>query len=281
MRSEDSQLDKEHEAQNILELDWTHLDIYALQEKLTLKIAEGSLLHGSNNGDISQLEPHYARDGFSHKGEATAVFATDNPLIALARGVAGKNLIGWTGHIFFDVQSIKHSSLPGFIYLVPNEVFEPHIGDDSEYLSYVSVVPSTRIKVSYEAVSSIFRTHDEHLEVINKETGLVMPEKIRASDIDVSLLTLKTALELSDIMDYDTNPNSKGFNRFIRLSNYSQSLTPVISRIREMATPKQKNLARQVYKRWELVSYGIYQAPPMALSSYLAVRDMMDSLKEI
>ena len=268
------------EENRTVEYDWRALDIYALQERLTGLIDKGKLLHGSHENNLTVLIPKYSEDAMEHKGAATAVFATDQPLIAMAKGVAGRSLVGWTRQVFFELDDGK---LPdyGLIYVLSNNGFEPHLNDSSEYLSTNSVVPEAKIVISSNAVRPIFRSRTEVLESMDMLNATIKANSVRNSDVDVALLTFQNQLTLCPFVDGETNMFDLRYQNFERLKNYAEPLAPVFERVHEIATPKQREIARNVYKRWEQVCYGVYDGPPTAVETYTRVLPLMQKLKNV
>jgi hypothetical protein len=229
----------------------THLDLPELQNALTTKIKEGTVLHGSSRGDLTILQPATSHDAYEHKDTSTAVFATDQPLIALSRGVAGNNMQRWTQQVIFGVNNLTQDNPYGYVYVLPEQGFVPHPNDLSEYLSANPVTPLARMKVSSQSVVPLFRTMEEVDEDINQETGLLDPERVRESDITAALLTLRNMFQLIDYIDYDFIMDSQKGDRLQRLALLTITLKPVLNQFHRLANDEQKIIAREVSQRSE------------------------------
>src|SRR3989344_728925 len=100
--------------QNILEIDASSESLFELSDRCTAFIRQGYLLHGTTLADLEELEPKESVDTLKEQAE-TAVFATDQPTIAMARAVAGNNLEVWTRQVLFGVKDLK--ALQDFGYI--------------------------------------------------------------------------------------------------------------------------------------------------------------------
>jgi hypothetical protein len=227
------------------------------------------LLHGTRYASLSTLTPQYSVDTFEHKGARTAVFATDQPLIALARGAAGNSLSIWTKQVFFGYKDQPDFSQPGYIYLLPRTQFNQHPNDKSEYLSPDEVMAVKKIRFDSTVMQPLLRPSQDVYDALDPVTGLIREDKIRESDITAALLTSRNLLSLCGVIDYATDPMSLQMDYFARLANILPTLDPVLKQIKQKGTSEQRALANNIYRHFDHHTSGdIYGAHGLAQDLY-------------
>jgi len=117
----------------------------------------GYIFHGSNNSNITVLEPRPTFDPTSSENTDTAVFATDDIVWATIFGVWGGHT-GWktssngSGKVLATIKAVEKRNVEkstGCIYVLSKESFgEPNQG--RQFKSHAKVNPLTKITVNLQ-----------------------------------------------------------------------------------------------------------------------------------
>lgn len=264
----------EHVPSPTVEIDLTHLSLPDLQDHLSgllagktnefgVPIGSRYLLHGSAIPGLDALDPNGSYDGAKDR-TLTAVFATDQPVVATVRAVAGAHLMEWVHASFFAINCTPGElSESGYIYVLERSDFEQDAEDPAEYVSFGRVQAVQRIKVSGEPVRSIVRTQDEFkTEMVypaDSKTPYLEPDHVRRGDILVALLTLRNMLRQSGRIDYTTTADSEEFSMFQRIPAFLLLYAPLFEEYGTL-DPELRSLLTSTISTFETVTAGIYEA---------------------
>lgn len=144
---------------------------YSKAEFLAWLVSKGYLLHGSNNLEITELQPHQANDASKDFGNMNAVYAVEDPILPIFYAIQNHNFTGYviseheniqkngktTREYSFEFKGILSDPEAGLwsdgaVYILPKKTFiqgKNDIGEpENEWASKLPVVPLGKIKVS-------------------------------------------------------------------------------------------------------------------------------------
>lgn len=222
-----------------------HASLSEVVALLTRKLQEGYLLHGSQVADIAILTPRASYDGFRNE-TYTAVFATDQPLIALIRAIAGDRLTGWTRQTVFIVRQLPESA-SGYIYLIPATLAVQNPQDEAEYHYYEAVEPSECIHL-INCMECL-----ELLRMQGQDT-----ESITTGDMKAALLTIQCMIERIGYIDHAFDTDSK-YPLVKRLDDLCYHLEAVLQAIVQCHQEDIMALSKEVYGIYDLNVRSSYE----------------------
>lgn len=212
---------------------------------LTRKLQEGYLLHGRSSGYRQILPPRASYNGFLDE-RVTAVFATDQPLVALVRAIAGDRLTGWTRQTVFIVKQLPEEA-SGYIYLIDAAHAVKNPQDEAEYHYYEAVEP-------FECIHVINCT--ECLELLR--TQVQDTESVTVGDMKASLLTIRCMIERIGYVDHAFDTDSK-YPLVKRLDDLCYRLETVIQAIVQCHQEDVAMLSKEVYGLYDLNVRSSYE----------------------
>lgn len=239
----------------IQELDLSGKSLPQLQIELTKIMKTGKLIHGSRTPDISQLEPQLAHD--NRKGDYKAVFASYDPLLALAFGTMDGNYLVQKKHILFFADQNITPHEHGYVYVLPNTSFTPHPDSRNEFVSEFAVRPDLKIKFDTKSVRPLIRDYKDAILDANAD---IVPAEIRQIDMQASLLCMRNLLELTGFVDDRTDGYSPSFAFLNRLATVTEDLAPVLKQIKITGDESNKQLAKSVFKLYMDCTYDAYNS---------------------
>lgn len=223
----------------------TILESVSLSEIVTLltrKLQEGFLLHGSQTAGVTTLTPRASYDAFRDE-TYTAVFATDQPLIALIRAIAGQRLTGWTRQTVFIVKQLPEVA-SGYVYLIDAAHAVQNPQDKAEYHYYEAVDP-------VECIHVINCT--ECLELLR--TQVQDTESVTVGDMKAALLTIRSMIERIGYIDHAFDTDRK-YPLVKRLEDLCYRLEAVIQAIVQCRQEDVAMLANEVYGLYDRYTQG-------------------------
>jgi hypothetical protein len=227
---------QEQEFGNDIEtIDLRKEDLSEVVRALSKCVVEDKLLlHGTRVPALSILTPSFDAD----KLKREALFATDNPLVALARACGGQDVVSWNRYLQFvikDEEARNRVSGDGYIYLIDKQGMEGLTDDPSEFVAF-DAKPATKVLiVNAEIMKEVFRTPDM-LQAQTDNSGMWKKESLKKEDkiIASELLNHSARLFLAETVEDDRGEITKQkLDCLKRFRDMLRNLAPIITSLGE------------------------------------------------
>jgi hypothetical protein len=250
------------------QVDLTGMDFIKVHQNLTNWVKKGYILHGSSRDAIETLEPSEAQFGKDGR-RIKAVFATDDPTIAIARSVAGKDLLAWSQQILLIVDE-EQTTFPanGYVYLCHKDQFRKDIDDPSEYFMLDSINPAKIVKLDSSIIEPFFRSasKDDYLRFQGLSLDQIVKGEFRQSDATLALLAINNLFEQAGYIDEQVTLSSEKGVLYMRLWQTVMFLEPLLAKMKDDPTAEQKNLFADIWGKYRSNVYGDVYAPAIEMA---------------